>query len=143
MRVTIRVEGLLDTKKAVRMMREALSDAAVTEIVADGVEPVASSAQHYAPRVSGALADSIEVSTSAIDPEGVDDVEVYVGPTDDVEYALPVEVGTPDGVRGPGQYFPGTAPHPYLRPAFDEGADRALQDIGQALINRALEAGSS
>ena len=125
------------------MMRQALSNADLAEIVADGVQPIANSARHYAPRVSGALADSIQISTSAVDPEGVDDVEVYVGPTDDIEYALPVEVGTPDGVKGPGQYFPGTAPHPYLRPAFDEGADRALQDIGQALVDRALEAGSS
>lgn len=142
MRMTIRVEGLGDARRNLAKMLKAIDRGVVEVIITDAVEPVADSARHYAPKETGRLSDGIIVSTDAIEPERLAEVDVYVGPTQDIEYALPVEMGTPDGVVGPGQFYPGTAPHPYLRPAFDEGVDRAIKTIAQNLIDRALEAGS-
>lgn len=143
MRVKVRVVGLMNTRRRVAAMRAAIERGQVAEIVSREVEPVADRARDYAPKVSGRLANAITVSTQAVEPLRIDPVEVYVGPTEDIEYALPVETGTPDGVFGPGQDYAGTAPHPYLRPAFDEEADRVLRAIGVALVDEVLGAGSS
>jgi hypothetical protein len=140
MRVKVRVVGFKATRRTIAAMRSAMKRGEVTEIVSREVRPIAERASHYAPKVSGRLANSMAVSTQAVDPLRIDPVEVYVGPTEDVDYALPVEEGTPDGVVGPGQDYAGTAPHPYLRPAFDEEADPALRAIGTALVDRVLGA---
>lgn len=57
----------------------------------------------------------------AVNPAAI----LYMGPTQDIWYAKFVEFGTrprTNGGRFPGTQHPGTAPQPFLRPAFDAEA---------------------
>lgn len=101
----------LSTRVSRRLLREALIE---------GAEPIRRRAGHLAPRAPGApdLADNIGISVSRSE----DEATIAVGPTQGFFYGLFQEYGT---VHHRAQ--------PFMRPAFESEANRALGIVGQAL----------
>lgn len=117
-----------------------------------GGEPVAQAMRANVPRDRGDLAESIDVSTSLSrsqrgDRGAVAPLEIHVGPGQHPQ-AIAMEFGTaphwirakPGGVLAFGTSIfgyeirhPGTAPQPYVRPAWEQERMNALDLIGATL----------
>ncbi len=89
-------------------------------------------AASLAPRDQGDLSDSITISEKRTrrarkEREPISGFQIAMGPASGdgvLNYAAFVEFGTVD-----------TAPHPYMRPAYDSQAERAMQSIADNLGN--------
>lgn len=106
---------------------------------ANGVLEVATQGQAlsqlYAPKDTGALAESIQVKSEL----NATSAQASWGP--DVPYDVFVEFGTgqrgaASAEAGPGPYdpnWPGMVPQPYMRPSLDELKGTALETIATAI----------
>lgn len=169
MKFTVKTEGFLEMDKALAEFTKATARNIMRRAASAGAEVIGERARELAPVSKpngGALRDSIEVTTKlAPRAKGMtrkaSEVEVYVGPTDDVRYrAHFIEFGTAPGKRGGRaasrqtdvkqavggrrvyRSHPGNKPQPFMRPAFDEKHVEALDATADALrveMNKAAD----
>lgn len=123
------LEGFRELESALHRLPAMATQRNVLRRVARGaLEPMADDAQQRAPRDRGNLSVSIAVSEQRTRRakrnfrfDRKTGVEMAMGPsggTGALYYATHVEFGTVD-----------TAPQPYMRPAWDGGADEALEYV--------------
>lgn len=139
MKTTVKLEGFKELDQALSKLPEATGRRTLRTIAKGALEPMADDAASRAPRDEGLLAFSITVSerrtrrakTGYSKRQGV---QMAMGPASGVgtlSYASFVEFGTVD-----------TAAQPYMRPAWDAGAERTLQYVKDNL-NTAIEKAAS
>jgi hypothetical protein len=137
MKPTISIEGLKDVNAALGALPRATGKAALVRVGKRRLQPMADEAKRLAPVDKGDLRDSIEVSTrhgttsqrraALVDKAAV---EIAMGPTaEGYPEAVPQEFGFYDE--------PGT---PYMRPAWDRGANKLLVGIAQDLGSEVAKA---
>ena len=125
MTITMKVEGLSEVKAALRQLPDATAKTVMRRVLRKRAEPVAEAARQLVPIDSGALKNSIVVSTKLTRRQkgrhrkvDRDDVEVFVGPGADPAAHL--------------QEF-GSSQHPaqpFMRPAWDRTKDDLLAGVG-------------
>lgn len=119
-KISMRFEGGAELAKALSELSTRISKQMLREALTEAAEPIAERASRLAPRRPGApdIADHIAVMTSRSETGAA----VAVGPTTEFFYGLFLEFGTVH-----------MKAFPFLRPAFDEGASKALETIREAL----------
>lgn len=124
---TTRVEGFADLEKALRDIPKATGRNILRRIAKGALDPLADRAASMAPQDEGRLAFSISVGEQRTRRvrtgfKRANGVEMAMGPGNTLsgvlQYASFVEFGTID-----------TPPQPFMRPAWNAGADRALDYI--------------
>ncbi|WP_455156015.1 HK97 gp10 family phage protein [Sphingomonas zeae] len=133
MRPTIRITGTDEIARKIRAMGKALARQTLIPIMADNVEPIADNMRSLARRRTGAMAESVTVSTKlsphqAAIVEPIAPIEIYAGPGP-LPQAIQEEFGNVH-----------EAPHPFIRPAFDSGVKRAVDGIAHDGIDAILDA---
>lgn len=127
-KTVVRIEGLKEISDALQELPKATGKNVVRRILKDRAEPFAETARSLVPVDQGHLRESITVSTrltrrqrSQHRKAGPNDVEVFIGPNADPAAHLQ-EFGSS---RHPAQ--------PFMRPAWDQNKDAALDGIAQDL----------
>ena len=133
MKMTIKVTGTDEIVRKIRAMGKALTRQTLIPIIADNVEPIADNMRSLARRRTGAMAESVTVSTKlsphqAAIVEPIAPIEIYVGPGP-LPQAIQEEFGN---LREP--------PHPFIRPPFDSGVKSAVDGIAHDGIDAILDA---
>lgn len=120
----VRVTGLADLKLRLSGASEITDPSVVQPALLAGGEPVAEAARSIVRQRSGRLEQSIDVGTE-LSSHQADDGETgpvaYIGPASMAE-AITEEFGTLH-----------EAPHPYLRPAWEQQQGAAVEAIADAL----------
>jgi HK97 gp10 family phage protein len=134
MRMKVRIEGTDAIARKLNAMGKVLTRKTLEPILAKNLQPIADDMRASAPRDKGELAASVRVSkrlskTQRAKLEPIARVEMYVGPGP-LPQAVQEEFGNDH-----------QAPHPFIRPAFDRGADRAVRGIAEQGIAAILDAG--
>lgn len=130
---SVRFEGGAELAATLNALPSALSTRVLREVLKDVAEPMRERMSQLAPREPGApdLADNIWISNASMlgSTEGgrwrraeEGEVSVAVGPTKGFFYGLYQEYGT---IRHGAQ--------PFMRPAFDSEAPRAVPEIAERL----------
>lgn len=127
----VRIEGFREFEAALAKLPQAMGRSVLRKVARGALEPMADAAQGKAPVAAvdgGQLRASIAVSerrTRRVRRGGRFDkatgLEMAMGPSSGegvLSYATHVEFGTVD-----------TAPQPYMRPAWDGGAGKALEYV--------------
>jgi HK97 gp10 family phage protein len=136
MNVDVKVEGLPELEKALNDLGPSLAKKAMVEASKAGGKTFADAAKQKAPRMTkatkhrqpGELADSIVVTTKTNARTGA--TKAKVGP------ARPKGGNKQEpGAWGLMEEFGSVhnRPQPYLRPAFDENAEKIIQDFASVL----------
>ena len=120
--VRIEIVNLDEWNAKLKTMDDALAEQAVVRALTAGALLIQNAAKEQAPYRTGTLRRSIHT-------EQGDGMEVIVGT--DVPYAARLEYGFMDADSRGRQYH--QAARPYLRPAFDENKDEAIEEVGKAL----------
>lgn len=133
MKMKIRLEGTDKIARNLKAMGKALTRKTLTPILRENLRPMAEDMRANAARGSGEMADSVRVSnrlskTQRSKLDRIAPIEMYVGPGP-LPQAIQEEFGN---VR--------QAPRPFIRPAFDRGADEALRNIAQQGVDAILDA---
>lgn len=117
---TIRIDGGAQLAKNLATLSTRLSRSIVREALYTGGEEIKKPASRAAPRGPNAphIAENIGMSPARSD----DMVAIKIGPTKGFAYGIPQEFGSIHH-----------AAHPFMRPAFDGGAPRALSAITEEL----------
>lgn len=138
--MALRIEGAKEMERALLQLKTASAKAVVRRVSKRALEPVASAARGMVPVRSGALQKSIEVSGKLSKRQAKEARRLmasgasaaalltYVGSNSPVAHL--VEFGTAPHVNGgkfKGSHHPGTAPQPFMRPAWD-GQKQAVLD---------------
>ena len=134
MRMKVRIEGTDTIARKMRAMGKALQRKTLEPILAKNMQPIADDMKANARRDTGEMANSVRVSKRLSRRqrallERIAPVEMYAGPGP-LKQVIPEEFGTID-----------EAPHPFIRPAFDRGADAAMRGIAEDGIAAILDAG--
>lgn len=134
MKMKVRIEGTEAIARKMRAMGKALTRKTLEPILRENLKPIAEDMRANAPRDSGELANSVRVSkrlskAQRAKLERIAPVEMYVGPGP-LSQAVQEEFGNVH-----------QAPHPFIRPAFDRGADDAMRGIAKDGIAAILAAG--
>lgn len=122
----VRVEGLRELDKALGELPRQTGKRVALKVLKNAGGPLADAGSANAPLgPTGNLRDSYGVGTKLTDRQGKlnrkeSPVEVYIGPNDPA--ATQTEFGNSR-----------QAPQPHLRPAWDAGKEKALQDIKDGL----------
>ncbi|RVK61938.1 HK97 gp10 family phage protein [Sinorhizobium meliloti] len=121
--VTVKVEGLKDLENALKDLPQANARAVLRRTLKEAGEPIAKTARSLAPKRDMYLSESIDVSTKLSRRQRglhkkVSPVEMFIGPGTDPAAHLQ-EFGS-----GPGHHA-----QPFLRPAWDQNKDKALDTI--------------
>ena len=131
---TMRIEGAADLARVLNQLPSATSRKVVLDALRAGATLVQAPAAAHAPRSPDPPHLAMNIGISAVNRVGsteggrwwqldeADEFAVAVGPTKDFFYGLFQEYGTVDH-----------AAQPFMRPAFDTGAPRALNVIGALL----------
>jgi len=121
---TIKIEGLKELDIALRELPKATSRNVLKRALTKAAKPIETAAQAKVPVLTGALKQSIKIGPkSKLDPKvrsthiQKSPVEVFVG-AGALPHAHLIELGAA-----------GRAAHPFLRPAFDENKQGALESI--------------
>lgn len=132
-KIVVKVEGMKELQRALEELPEALANSVMSKVLRDRAEPIAATARQLVPVDSGALRNSITVSTRLTRrqfgehrKEGPRDVEVFIGPGS-LPQAHLQEFGT---FKDPAQ--------PFMRPAWDQHRNSVLEGIAGDLW-RAIE----
>lgn len=134
--VTIKVEGLKELDAALGKLPEATAKKVLQDVGKKALEPVEKSARLYARYRTGGLKKSMTISTrlaknaaSGSTPDR-STVNVYTGPSKLAPHAHMLEFGTSH-----------STPRPFLRPAWDQNADKVLQivkdELARSINNKA------
>lgn len=117
---SLRIEGGEALAKALQSLSERVAKKTMREALADAAEPIRRSASRHAPRRPPApdIGQNIVISTGR-NPQGV---SVAVGPAAGFHYGMFLEYGT---VKMPAQ--------PFMRPAFDETAQKVIKTMSESL----------
>lgn len=125
--IDIKVTGFTELEQALRQLPEEIAGKTLASALRTASQPIATHAKETAvlsdhPSKVGHMADSIKVR--ALKEETVNDLEssFWIGPDRKHFYGLFWEFGTRH-----------QRARPFLRPAWDEGKDRALDSFGKAL----------
>lgn len=132
MRMQVKLAGFKELERALAELPKATGKNVLRRVARGALEPMANAAAAKAPEDEGKLAFSIDVSekrtrrakTSFASRTGV---QMAMGPASGLatlQYAAFVEFGTVD-----------TPAQPYMRPAWDAGAERALDYVKDNLGN--------
>jgi len=121
--VTVKVEGLKDLENALKDLPQANAKAVLRRTLKEAGEPIAKTARSLAPKHDMHLSESVDVSTKLSRRQrGLhkkeSPVEMFIGPGPDPAAHLQ-EFGS-----GPGHHA-----QPFLRPAWDQNKDKALDTI--------------
>ena len=120
--VRMEIVNLAEWKDKLQAMSKELSEQAVVRALTAGALLIENDAKANAPYKTGTLRRSIHT-------EQGDGMEVIVGT--DLDYAARVEFGFMQADSlGRNYHQPA---QPYLRPAWDDNIDRAMEEIGVAL----------
>lgn len=135
MKMKVRIEGTDKIARNLRAMGKALTRKTLKPIMREHLQPIADDMRANAARGTGELADSIRVSdrlskAQRAKLERIAPVEMYVGPGP-LPQAIQVEFGN--------SHQPA---EPFIRPAFDMGADAAMEGIAKDGVAAILKAGS-
>lgn len=121
----LEVEGLSELEEALKELPRATARNVLLRVLKAKAQPIADAGEALAPRLTGGLAQSYQVSTklsrSQKKTKKQSGVEVYVGPT-----AHPKSIQTEFGNSH-------QAPHPHLRPAWDGNVMNVLDGITESL----------
>lgn len=136
MKVTVRVEGLDALDAALGQFTPSKRRAIGRVAIDNGGQIFAKAARALAPKDSGGLAESIDVSGTLSSSQKSEhtkfaEQERFVGPDSRPQGHLREFGGD------------GNAPHPFMRPAWDQTRDKVLDRIGDELwvgIDRAVAA---
>jgi HK97 gp10 family phage protein len=125
-RVSFKIEGLSDLDDALTELPKATARNVLVRVLKKEAEPIRAAGERYAPRLTGKLAVSYTVSTVLSSRQRSmnrkeSDVEVYVGPAP-LAQATQTEFGNAH-----------QAPHPHLRPAWDQNVNKILDNITKDL----------
>ncbi|NOV15877.1 hypothetical protein E5S70_07220 [Ensifer adhaerens] len=121
--VTVKVEGLKELEAALKQLPQANAKAVLRRTLKEAGEPIARTARALAPKRELYLSESIDVSPKLSSRQTTirhkeSPVEMYVGPGPDPAGHLQ-EFGS-----GPGHHA-----QPFMRPAWDQNKDKALETI--------------
>ncbi|BDG59639.1 HK97-gp10 family putative phage morphogenesis protein [Caldinitratiruptor microaerophilus] len=136
------IKGARELIRAFDRLSDELKGQVLAEAAKAGAEVIRAEASRRAPRKTGDLARSI---VAEVLEQAPGKVTVGVGPDKDRFYGRFVEFGHAlvRGARKAEKKVVGhVPPHPFLRPALDEGAERAKQAIAdelKAAIERAAK----
>jgi HK97 gp10 family phage protein len=135
--MTVQLQGFRELEKALAELPKATGRNVLRRVARRALEPMAEKARSLAPKDSGDLAESIQISekrTKRVTRINRFDkntgIEMAMGPVSGggvLNYATFVEFGTID-----------TAPHPFLRPAWYRGKDDALEYV-KANLGREID----
>lgn len=155
----LRIEGLADAERAMDNLSKAVGRNVLRRALRKAAEPMRVLAEELAPEQSGTLKGSIRIGSllnqsqtqlrrkmSLADRTAI---ELFLGPSylrgAGGRHGHLVEFGTAPHVNGglyAGTHHPGTAPQPFLRPAFDAQARPTIERLKPLLweeIERAAE----
>lgn len=129
MSITVKVEGFRELGTALKQLPNATSKNVMRRVLREAGEPIAEAARGLAPVDEGHLRDSIGVSTVLSGRQrklrrktrNKDDVEMFVG-AGPLPQAHLQEFGTENH-----------PPHPFMRPAWDQHKNEALDIIKASL----------
>lgn len=118
--ITFKVEGGKELAAALAKLPLRLSKRMLRDGLTEAAEPMVRAARAHAARRAPApdIADNIGVSTAKTE----DQAAIKVGPVKGFAYGLPLELGTAK-----------MSPKPFLRPAFDTNAQRAIGIMNAAI----------
>lgn len=146
----VRLEGFAELDAALEDLSKAAGKGVLRRALKKAAEPMAEKARAMVPRDKGNLAKSITVSVKLAKRQAgihrkmfTDDrasVEMFLGPSynlgDGGRHGHLVEFGTAPHINGgkfAGTQHPGTAPQPFMRPAFDQDGQKMLDRLGKDL----------
>ena len=145
--MALRMYGVKELDAILRELPTATARATVRRVAIKAMQPVAETAKRMAPVDTGGLRDSIVVSTkltkrqakearreNALGRHGTAAIHVYAG--SDLPRAHLVEFGTAPHINGgkfKGSKHPGTAPNPFMRPAWDYTKDAVFEGLADSL----------
>jgi HK97 gp10 family phage protein len=129
----LELSGGLDLEKALMDLKTTVAKGVTTRALKKAAQPVADAAERHVPVRTGALKESIEVSTRLARREkrfssrkAPDEVRVHVGASYKLgrrgRHSHLVEFGTVN-----------QAAEPYMRPAWEETKDQLLADLAQSM----------
>jgi HK97 gp10 family phage protein len=126
-RTTVRVEGLVELDNALSELPKATARNVLRRALLKAGEPIRAAAEVNAPERTGTLKTRIAIGTKLTRRQKKmhkreSAVEVFVGPSGVLSYAVPQEFGTAHH-----------GPHAYMRPAWDENKTEALEIIKKDL----------
>lgn len=159
MKITFDVKGLKELEQTLMALPQAVGQNTARAAMRQAAKPMAERARDLAPERSGQLKKSIRIGTKLngrqvkllkeLSPEQRSAVELYLGPSyakgDKGRHGHLVEFGTrprKNGGKFKGTMHPGTAPRPFLRPAFDAEGEATINRVGPILfkaIQRAMK----
>jgi HK97 gp10 family phage protein len=128
MNVKMKFEGGQELAKMLDQLSMRVGKKVLTGALMDGGELIRAHAERIAPRAPGApdIADNIGMSTAKTNVSsyvgGGEQAAIKIGPVKGYAYGLPQELGTSRH-----------AAQPFMRPAFDAKAAKALPVIAQSL----------
>lgn len=133
MRMKIRVEGTADIARKVKAMGRALTRKTLKPILRENLQPIAEDMRSGAAIGTGEMAKSVRVSdrlskTQRSKLDRIAPIEMYVGPGP-LPQVIQEEFGNLHQL-----------PRPFIRPAFDRGADKAIDGIATQGLDAILDA---
>ncbi|MFV0409091.1 MAG: HK97-gp10 family putative phage morphogenesis protein [Paracoccus sp. (in: a-proteobacteria)] len=159
MKNTVRLTGFKELEASLSNLGGAVGKRVARAALRKAVEPMRDKAKELAPVDTGALRDSIIIgnrldgrqmrSLKKLSKDQRSAVEVFMGPSylkgDRGRHGHLVEFGTAPRLNGglfKGARHPGTAPQPFMRPAWDAEKDPTIERLRELLwaaIDRAAK----
>lgn len=150
MTITVETEGFAELERNLDRLTKAAGKGVLRRSLKKAAEPMIAIAQAKTPVKSGALAGSITVSTRLAKSQSGShrrmfqdqraSIEMFLGPSYDLgaggRHAHLVEFGTPahtNGGKFAGSQHPGTAPQPFMRPAWSQDQKSMLERLSDNL----------
>lgn len=144
--VRLKINGLSDLDKAMDNLSKSVSRNVMRTALKKAAQPMADKAKELVPVKTGTLRDSIKVGSllnknqkklqRKLTADERSSIELFVGPSylrgDGGRHGHLVEFGTAPHMNGgefKGTQHPGTAPHPFMRPAFDAEAKPTIERL--------------
>ena len=148
--MTVTLEGFAELDRALEDLSRSAGKRVMRRALETAAEPLVELARAGVPRDKGTLARSMAVSTKLAKRQAGlhrkmfrDDraaVEMFVGPSYDLgaggRHGHLVEFGTKPHINAgmfPGTKHPGTAPQPFMRPAWDQDQMALLDRLGREM----------
>lgn len=125
---TYKIEGLKELDAALGKLPEATAKKVLQDVGKKALEPVEKAARLYARYRTGGLKKSVTVSTrlaknaASGSTQDRSTVNVYTGSSKQAPHAHMLEFGTSH-----------SSPRPFLRPAWDQNADKVLEIVKKEL----------
>lgn len=158
MKLTVRIDGLSESKEALNELPKRLQKAAIQRVLVMAGEPIRAAAAGYAPRDTGELAESITIATSFDNPVGKAEYHAVLAKGGTKKQAVQaLRDARRSGSSGSKPPFvwvgPAAAkdkagaikrlaqefgskfmrPHPYMRPAWDSQKEKSLSIFAREL----------